>query len=243
MRVFKVLCVIGLGVVVGGPARLLVVGAAGQAPNINVTVTLRDDSGTDRIQSDTGAPYQNNVDGVVAYIAGQTGALTFGTHANGRTVRTMKFFLTDCVAAPCSPPAAWADPLDEPSGMLANALLSNGQVLTGGLLGMTQGVQLEAWIKMDIPIDSDPAYYNVCFDSRKVVGPCGMPPAASSTNARIRRDTPSSWTVWADAADRADLIRDNQSKRSREFSLLGTYSMPFSMTVQCLNVKTNGECS
>ncbi|MGE0359846.1 MAG: hypothetical protein AB7H93_06655 [Vicinamibacterales bacterium] len=219
---------LGTATVVLGPVGF----AAPRAGNISVTVEFRDD-GADRIRSDGGGAYQDNVENAVAYIDGSTGGLIWGTNTNGTVVRTMWFYFTNCLVGPCTPPAAWPQPLVEPSGMQANALLPNGQVPSGGLRGMTIGTDYEAWIKINIPIDTDPAYYNVCFDSRGV-GPCGMPAGVNSTNAHIRRDQSDQWTMWADATDSADLIRDSQSKRNRAFTLLGTYSMPFSLTVKCV---------
>jgi hypothetical protein len=49
------------------------------------------------------------------------------------------------------------------------------------------------------------------------------------------------WAIWANGTgDRADLIRDSQTKKNRTFTLMGTYSMPFSFTVKCVNL---AECS
>ena len=108
-------------------------------------------------------------------------------------------------------------------------------------MAMTIGEELSAWIKFDIPLDSDPAYYNVCFDSRKAVGPCGAAPGGTSTDARIRRTASGEWTIWANGiGDKADLIRDSQTRKTRTFTTLGTYSMPFSFTVTCVN---SNECS
>jgi hypothetical protein len=123
---------------------------------------------------------------------------------------------------------------------LAN-VLKDGSSLVGGLLAMTTEAELAVWIKFNIPLDSDPAYYNVCFDSRKVVGPCREAPGGTSTDARIRRVAADEWTLWANGTgDKADLIRDSQTKRNRTFTMLGTYSMPFSFTVKCVN---SVECS
>src|SRR5262249_54054420 len=132
----------------------------------------------------------------------------------------------------CTPPSTY---LNESSKILANAL-RNGTEPVGGLMGMAVSEELALWAKIDIPLDSDPAYWNVCFDSRKVIGPCGAAPGGTSTDAHIRRDASDHWTIFANVADRADLIRDSQTnKRSRTFTTMGTYSMPFSFTVRCVN--------
>ena len=201
--------------------------------DIKVVVNFSPDETTNKIQSDGLGGYRDGVDGVNAYIsASNNGALIFGTGGQQVAVRTLRFLFDNCLSTGCTAP--WPE-LDESGGLLANAL-RGGSVPTGGLPAMTIGEELSAWIKFDIPVDSDPAYYNVCFDSRKVVGPCGAAPGGTSTDARVRRTASGEWTFWAnDTGDRADLIRDSQAKKTRTFTTLGTYSMPFSFTVTCAN--------
>jgi hypothetical protein len=163
------------------------------------------------------------------------GALILSTNTSPVAGRTLQFFFDNCLVGPCSPPTIPPSTyLNEKAGILTNAL-RDGAVPDGGMLAITttEG-ELSAWIKIDIPLDTDPAFWNVCFDSRKVVGPCAAAPGGTSTDARIRRDAPDQWTIYATTGDRADLIRDSQSRRDRTFSLKGTYSMPFSFTVQCV---------
>jgi hypothetical protein len=191
------------------------------------------DRATDKIQDDQVGTYEDGVGGVVAYIAtaSDNGALIFGTNTQNTLGRTLQFFFDTCLVASCSPPSAY---LNESSKILGNAL-RNGTEPVGGLMGMAVGEELALWAKIDIPLDSDPAYWNVCFDSRKTIGPCGAAPGGTSTDAHIRRDASGQWTIFANVDDRADLIRDSQTKKSRTFTLMGTYSMPFSFTVQCVN--------
>jgi hypothetical protein len=205
--------------------------------NIKVSVQFPPDETNNKIQSDGLGGYQDGFDGVNAYIAASNnGALIFGTGGQNAAVRRLRFFFDNCLSTGCSAP--WSH-LDESGGLLANAL-RGGAEPAGGLMGMTIGEELSAWIKFDIPLDSDPAYYNVCFDSRKVVGPCGAAPGGTSTDARIRRSASGEWTIWANGiGDQADLIRDSQTKKARTFTTLGTYSMPFSFTVTCVN---SNEC-
>jgi hypothetical protein len=210
------------------------------APNrprdIKVAVEFPPDETSNKIQSDGLGAFRDGVDGVNAYIsASNSGSLIFGTGGQNDAVRRLRFFFDECVLAPTGCSAPWSH-LDEKAGLLAN-VLRNGVVPAGGLMAMTIGEELSAWIKFDIPLDSDPAYYNVCFDSRKAVGPCGAAPGGTSTDARIRRTASGAWTIWADGTgDRADLIRDSQTRKTRTFTTLGTYSMPFSLTVTCLNL-------
>ncbi len=185
------------------------------------------------IQSDGQGPYTDGVGGVIAYIsASNNGALIFSTGAQNSAVRKLRFFFDNCLSG-CGAP--WPS-LDERAGLLANV-----RALTGGLMAMpVSTTDLQALIKFDIPLDSDPAYYNVCFDARKTVGPCGAAPFGTSTDARIRRTASNQWTISANGSgDKADLIKDSQIGKTRTFTTLGTYSMPFSFTVTCVN---SAEC-
>jgi hypothetical protein len=223
--------------VAAGPA--IDVAAAPPPKNIPVSITFDDQTLGHRILSD-GGEYRHGVNNVVAYIAASDhGTLIFGTNTSNQAGRTLQFSFdnSNCLSAPADCDAPWPS-LDEKSGLQANAL-RGGSVPTGGLMAMTPGEELSAWIKFNIPLDSDPAYYNVCFDSRKAVGPCGAAPGGTSTDARIHRVALDEWTISASAGDassgdRADLIRDSQTKRNRTFTTLGTYSMPFSFTVKCM---------
>lgn len=218
--------------VVAGPAINLSAAPSNRPKNIKVIVTFQD-AGNDKILSDGGGAYQDGVDSVVAYIAASdNGHLIFGTNTSNQAGRTLRFFFDDCLSTDCNAP--WGS-LNENSRILANAL-RNGVVPDGGILAMTVNEELSAWAKIDIPLDSDPAYWNVCFDSRRVIGPCGTAPGGTSTDARIRRDASDRWTVFANGtSDRADLIRDSTTRKSRTYTVMGTYSMPFSFTVQCVN--------
>ena len=183
------------------------------------------------IQSDGQGPYTDGVGGVIAYIsASNNGALIFSTGAQNSAVRKLRFVFDTCLwalPAVCNPPQFGSY---ERAGLLANAW-----AVPGGLTAMTRDVEMSAWIKFDIPLDSDPAYYNVCFDARTTTGPCGTP-GGTGTDARIRRDASDQWTIWANGTgDKADLIRDSQTGKTRTFTTLGTYSMPFSFTVTCVN--------
>lgn len=202
--------------------------------DIKVSVTFQDHAG-DRIQSDGGGTYQDGVGNVVAYInSAANGALIFGTNTQNTPGRTLQFFFDACLSHPDDCEAPWTF-LDEAGGLLGN-VLRGGVVPTGGLMAMTtvEG-ELPMWIKFNIPLDSDPAYWNVCFDSRKVVTPCSQDASNTSTDARIRRIAADEWTISANGTDRGDLIRDSTTKKNRTYSWMGTYSMPFTLTVKCVN--------
>jgi hypothetical protein len=222
--------------VAAGPAIDVAAAQKNRSKDIKVIVSFKDGA-SDRIQSDGVGAYQDGVGNVVAYIsASNNGQLIFGTNTSNQVGRTLRFFFDDCLLSLEDCNAPW-NSLDENSGLQANVLVGADKVsLTGGLTAMkTTDGELSAWIKFNIPLDSDPAYWNVCFDSRKVVGPCGAP-GGSSTDARIRRDASDRWTIFANGTnDRADLIRDSNTRKSRTYTVMGTYSMPFEITVQCVN--------
>ncbi len=200
-----------------------------------MSVTFHDNAG-DRIQSDGGGTYEDGVEGVLASInTSHNGALGFGTIQNSAT-RTLQFFFDDAPACrlPRTVTLRWTS-LNEPSGLQGN-VLRGGVVPSGGLMAMTTAEgELPMWIKFNIPLDSDPAYWNVCFDSRKVVAPCSQDPSNTSTDARIRRIASDEWRISANSTDRGDLIRDIKAGKDRTYTSMGTYSMPFTLTVKCLN--------
>jgi hypothetical protein len=169
----------------------------------------------------------------------QNGVLLFGTDYH--PTRTLQFFFDNahCLSLPVDCEAPWSS-LNEPGGLQGN-VLRDGVVPTGGLMAMTTDEgERPMWIKFNIPLDSDPAYWNVCFDSRKIVGPCSQDPSNTSTDARIRRIALDEWRISANATDRGDLIKDDTQKKNRTYTQMGTYSMPFTLTVKCLNA---AECS
>lgn len=232
---FSTLMAVAALLVGAGPGIDLVAAPNNRPRDIKVKIAL-DDAPGDKIQSDGGGPYEDGVSGVVAYIAASAnGALIFGTNAYHTPGRTLQFVFDNCLSLPADCDAPWPF-LNEASGLLAN-VLRGGVTPAGGLLAMTTAEgELPMWIKFNIPLDSDPAFWNVCFDSRKTVGPCGLAPGATSTDARIIRIASDEWTIRADAtSDRADLIRDSQTKKNRTFEWKGTYSLPFSLTVKCVD--------
>jgi hypothetical protein len=219
--------------VAAGPAIDLTAAPNNRPRDIRVSVTIHDNDG-DRIQSDGGGIYEDGKEGVLASInTSNNGALGFGTIQNSAT-RTLQFFFDDCLSLPVDCEAEWPS-LNEPGGLQGNVL--RGDVVpAGGLMAMTTAEgELPMWIKFNIPLDSDPAYWNVCFDSRKVIGPCSQDPSNTSTDARIRRIASDEWRISANSTDRGDLIRDIKAGKNRTYTSMGTYSMPFTLTVKCLN--------
>jgi hypothetical protein len=228
-------------IVAAGPGIDLAAAPNNRPPrDIKVSVTLHDNAG-DRIQSDGGSTYEDGVDGVLASINLSHGTLGFGTLQDSAT-RTLQFFFDPLAClSPGNCKAPWPM-LKERAGLQGN-VLRDGVVPAGGLMAMTTDEgELPMWIKFDIPLDSDPAYWNVCFDSRKVIGPCAQDTSNTSTDARIRRIASDEWEISANSTDRGDLIKDTRTKNTRTYTSMGTYSMPFTMTVKCLNTDTQGNC-
>ncbi len=219
--------------VAAGPAIDLAAAPNNRPRDISVSVTIHDNTG-DRIQSDGLGTYADGVGNVVAYInSAHNGALIFGTNTQNTPGRTLQFLFDTCLS-PGDCEAPWPS-LNEPGGLQGN-VLRDDVVPPAGLMAMTTAEgELPMWIKFNIPLDSDPAYWNVCFDSRKVVTPCSQDPSNTSTDARIRRIASDEWEISANGTDRGDLIRDSTTKKNRTYTSMGTYSMPFMLTVKCLN--------
>jgi hypothetical protein len=236
------LLVIATGVVVaallGARPVLQVVEAQKNRPkSIPVIVTFADDP-SHNVRSDDGGPYQDGVSNVVAYInASANGGLIFGTNTQNTAGRTLYVSLLDCLTVPCDETPFSADYVK--SGIQSAPLREDGLALSNGLLGMTVGSLLRAWVKITIPQDEDPAYWTMCM--RPADGGGGICSISTgSTPIWIRREAPDLWTLYAtpepaeNPSDKADLLKDIGSGKHRTVTVEGTYSMPFAFTVQCV---------
>lgn len=224
--------------VAAGPAIDLM--AAPKPSNPRVTITFADDA-AHNIKSDGGGDYVDGSGGVGAYIDRTTGVLNFGTSSgNTTTGRELQFDFGDCIAG-C---IANGEPLPigapYPSGyaraiIQAGVRTADGIKLPGGLLGMSVGSTLWSGVKLNIPLDSDPAYWTLCMVFQNTDGFCAI--SAQSTPARIVRSAPDVWTITAtvDDNDVGELFNEVGGGRNRTIHFEGTYSMPFSFTVQCVN--------
>ena len=226
MRLISTAIALTAALVATAPA--IDIAAAPKPKNVNVKLTFND--GGDRIISDGLGAYEGGAGGVLASIlVTDKGQLSFSTGSN----RTLKFFFYDCVLlSGCSPTFPT---VNDDARLLAHPL-RDGVNPSGGLLGMTiaEG-ELPAFVKIDIPNDLDPRYWNLCFDAGDRFPPCAAVSGHSSTNAHIVRTANDQWTLSATSADRADLVRDSDTRRNRTFTLEGTYAMPFSVTIQCVS--------
>ena len=225
-------------VAVGPGGELL---AAPKPANPRVKITFSAGS----ITHDGQAEYRDGVGGVTAYIDRTTGVLNFGTGAGtpSTSARQLQFAFTciaDCIGSG-DPPVGVPLPDGAPysngytrAHILAGVRDLDGHTISGGLLNMPPGVPLRAGIHLNMPLDDDPAFWTLCMNAGLVEGFCAF--SADSTWAHVIRTAPGTWTISATAGDIAELMNDLGSKgRVRQVEYLGTYSMPFSFTVQqCL---------
>lgn len=219
--------------VAAGPA--IDLSAAPKPANPRVKLTFVDDQFY-KIQSDDGQPYTDGTGGVSGYIDLTNGALYFGT---GNSGRKLQFSFDQCTSG-CLP-ASFVPPVGAPypSGstkatIFAGVRDGGGNKIPGGMLGMSPGgVPLWSAIHLNMPLDDDPAYWTLCMNSPNADGFCAF--SARSTPARIIRTAPGAWTISAIAGEVGELINDKGSKgRTRIIEYLGTYSMSFSFTVECV---------
>ena len=220
--------------VAAGPAIDLM--AAPKPRNPPVKITFADHT-SHNITSDLGGSYENGQSGVVAYInKSSNGELVFYQNPTpGVSPRMLQLFFRECIGTCTGAPF--------PSGftrvnIIAGIRAPNESPIAGGLLGMsvTPSGDYRTGLKINIPLDSDPAFWTLCMTPTNADGFCGI--SDHSTPARIVRDDFDHWTVTASAVDGTDvgeLFRETGNGRNKIISLEGTYSMPFSFTVQCVN--------
>ena len=81
----------------------------------------------------------------------------------------------------------------------AGVRTADGTKLPGGLLAMSVGSTGELWsgVKINIPLDSDPAYWTLCLAFQNTDGFCAI--SAHGTPARIVRSALDVWTITATA--------------------------------------------
>lgn len=212
-------------------------------------VTLRDDT-MDNITSDGGGVYQDGVDQVLASVGTGLSGLTtdsFPRKAGGRSLR-LEFMLGDCLTS-CTGDQPF---LPSSSGLAVTQiqmrpLTTDGTAFTpNGLLGIPVGEERQIAIKLFLRDLLDPNLENVdwtvCFNPASVgdlVGICSL--STDGTAARARRTAQGTWEIFAAGPDasgqRSDaggLIKGSLGHNPTA-AVVGTYSMPFLMTVSCLN--------
>jgi hypothetical protein len=227
-----------IALVTAGPAHDLI--AAPRPHNPRVTVTFADDEGLN-IKSDGRGAYTHGSGGVIAYLDGTTGELIFSTSTNTGT-RELQFLFDDCVAACIEPDEPLPVGAPYPTGYAAAGILAgvrtvDGVKLSGGLLAMPVGStgDWRSGVKINIPLDSDPAYWTLCRAFSTTEGICAI--SDNSMPARIIRNAADLWTISAavDDTDITELFNEVSIGRKRTIEYEGAYSMPFSFTVQCVN--------
>jgi hypothetical protein len=222
---------------------LLVVTAAHSQTAVPVTVTFRDDS-LDNIRSDGQGPYAGSQPQVGAYIQIEGGYLVLSTDTNRRKAGGRSLFfdfahaqcLTLCDETPMSTGYSTA-------GVLVKPLTPDGSAFaTNGLLGIPIGQERRTWLKIRILDFADE--WTLCFHPAGITdmgGICAV--SASSTPARVVRISQGTWQIFGTAAlaadgqrsDAASLLKTTTIKGKSTTTVEGTYSMPFLITVTCMN--------
>jgi hypothetical protein len=195
---------------------------------VGFSVTLTD-LASDRIRGAGGATYTNDVGGVVAFHNGSGLQLQTGS-------RGLTYDFSDCLWATesCTPPFGVGI---EPS--LVQIYPVQNDAVGVGLLGMPIGTELRAFAKFYMSSNTANGFWTVCSDPRpEAAGICGASPA--SAGVRVTRVAVGTWVVSASPSstggrsDVADLISEVGSGKRSTITVEGTFSMPFSMTIQCL---------
>ncbi len=225
--------------VAAGPAIELIGGAEQSAQGLKVAsrFTTTPATGSKAMADGT---YQDGIDGRrrVYQRPSHNGALIFGTNTSNNPGRTLQFFFDKLPVVRRTASLRGGRSLStNPAAFKETSLREAALSQLAALMAMTTAEgELPMWIKFNIPLDSDPAYWNVCFDSRKVVTPCSQDASNTSTDARIRRIASDEWRISANSTDRGrPMIRDITAGRTAQYTSMGTYSMPFTLTVKCLN--------
>ncbi|MGE0816285.1 MAG: hypothetical protein AB7O28_08015 [Vicinamibacterales bacterium] len=234
MRLLIVPAILGVALIVGGPSVDLA--AAPPLKNPSLKFWFGDNPG-DKIVSDTpGVAYQDGVAGVVAYIdKANNGVLKiYGV----RTTRSIGFTFDTCLSN-CGEVPFGASMVKTPQ---FNAGIRNvdGTLVANGMLGMAVGTEhisgFHIWLG-----EHSGAQWNLCLTNKNyATGYCGIADNEDTTLTRVTRTAPGTWTFTASATvpgtDVAELFKQVQlSGKQKSITSEGTYSMPFTLTVQCVN--------
>jgi hypothetical protein len=199
--------------------------------SVGFAVTLADGSG-DRVRSAGGQIYANGVGGVVAVHNGSGLQLQTGS-------RGLWYELTDCLwtTEPCTPLFTAGN---EVSLVQVYPLTPDASTLgQGGLLGLAVGETRPAFVKFYFSNNTTTGFWTLCMDPRDGGnGICAI--SAESTAPLVARTSATSWTVTAGPgtvggrSDVAELIRETGSGKRSVITVDGAFSLPFTMTIQCL---------
>lgn len=214
-------------------------------PRVRITFTdgLLPGGATARIQSDGTGPYEDGSGNVTAYIDASTGVLNFWTGQQGAQ-RAFHFSFGPCIEPCLAEEATYQMPVGAPypdgfakgsfqAGVRA-ADPDNGSALTGGWLAMPLDVPMRSGIKINIPLDQDPAFWTVCLTPDEgVSGFCGF--SNGATPVHIIRHAPGQWEIWATSAEVGQLINEVSSRgKVRSIEYLGRYNLPLRFMVDCI---------
>lgn len=228
-RIGRVAAVLAAVVVAQGAEFERELVARARPRTIGLSITMGDGI-DDRIRSNGGQTYTHGVGGVVAFHNGSGLQLQTGS-------RGLTYDFSDClwtVPDQCTP---LFDVGIEPS--LVQIYPVQGDVVAGGLLGIPVGAEAVAFAKFYMSSNTSNGYWTVCSDPRPMVaGICGASPA--SAGVRVTRLNAATWVVSASMSsaggrsDVADLISEIGAGKRSSITVEGTFSMPFTMTIQCV---------
>ena len=236
-RMFELGAVVATVVLgLGTPAQAK--GKPGGSPNSNaaVTITFRDDP-LDNIRSDGQGAYVDGVDGVGAAIGSSDGILLFG-----QGTRKLYFQFTDCLdPVACDRPFLYGESATQ--NVNKTLTVDSTAFAPHGLLGIPVGEErrifMKQWLR-DLPNE-----WTVCLNPPGVadlIGICSV--NTVGTAARVQRTSQGTWVIFSTAepdaagnpSDRAGLVHQIPLDRHKVATTTeGPYSMPFQMTVTCVN--------
>jgi hypothetical protein len=228
-RIGRVAAVLAAVVVAQGTEFEREVAARAKPRTIGLSITMGDGI-DDRIRSNEGQTYTHGVDGVVLY------ASENGLQFQLGGTRGLRHEFTACLEEPCASPYL--------SGTTVNViqihpLTPDGSASAGGLLGLPLNQERPALVKALLTVPPADVYWTLCADPRpEATGVCGA--SVSHVGVRIARTAATSWTVSASASsaggrsDVFDLIKQAGSGKRSTTTVEGIFSMPFSMTIQCV---------
>lgn len=205
--------------------------AAPPAKNAPLKFWFGDNLG-DRIRSDGLGVYQDGA-GVTAFIdKGDGGRLVI--YNGPQSPRRFTMELTDCLAACDELPFVTRTAQGQ---FLAGMKNVDGSAVPNGMLGMAVGSERLASFHSYLG-DYNSAFWTLCRVTTNAEGFCGV--SDNSTPARVVRTALDTWTFTASStttprSDVAELVKQTGNNRTKVISLEGTYSTPFTLTVQCVN--------
>ena len=212
--------------------------AAGKGKNIPVIITLADQL-SDAIRSDGGGPYRDGVGSIVAYISpSDGGALIVATSTFPASGRKLQYYFGNCVADCTGFPFLTGSAVSQ---ILAAPRSGTGTPITDGFMGMLVGQELDGFNHIRVLGQADE--WTLCMkpDPNDTTSFCSNASPTDQTYMRIKRVQSNVWEMFATDTtpggrrDVAALLKTTGNNKRKVTTNEGSYSMPFSMTVTCVN--------